>query len=43
MPRRIYFPKFVGTNLRIIVGADLLFEIVLGYVGAAATNRSSSA
>ncbi len=33
----IYFPKFVGTIYEILSAPISYFEIVLGYVGAAAT------
>jgi ABC-2 type transport system permease protein len=33
----IYFPKFVGTIYELLSAPISYFEIVLGYVGAAAT------
>ncbi len=36
----IYFPKFTGTIYEILSAPISYVEIVLGYVGAAATSRS---
>ena len=38
----IYFPKFVGTIYEILSAPISAFEIVLGYVGAAATKSCSA-
>ena len=39
----IYFPRFTGTIYEILSAPMSPFEIVLGYVGAAATKSISSA